>query len=275
MMKTQVGPEMIGFEERLVPILRERVLERKRRRGRRRRSVLLVAAAALLVIATGSLGGRLVGRGERVSIDALEALEDPDAVVADLRRSGIDARILSVPIGPGSNERPSVWVDVGYDNPHPATQGAWFETWWGRRVLSIPKDIEGTVSLFVGREVDDGEAPAPSILDNEIGPTGEFWCMALETMDPADATTKLENLGYQVTWWWHLPTNEQGIGEAWVIDELPKDATLTRVGHSNAPDEVSFQLMDVRFAEKERQVWGAPSEAFPRSTWESWAPPCA
>jgi hypothetical protein len=273
-MKTETGPAMVGFEERLLPLLRERVLQRKSRRGRRRRSVLLVAAAAVLVIATGSLGGRLVGRGERMRVDALEALEDPDAVVADLRTAGIDARIFSVPIGRGGNYRPGVWVDVGYDNPDPTTQGAWFETWWGRRVLSIPKEIEGTVSLFVGRDVIEGESPAPAFLGNELGPTGDFWCLALETMRPLDATVRLENLGYEVEWEWALPINDQGIGEAEMIDEIPETAVLIRAGHVNRPNVIRFQLMDERFAEEERQSWGAPSKSFPRSTWESWAPPC-
>jgi hypothetical protein len=39
-------------------------------------------------------------------------LENPDAVVADLRKAGVDARIYSVPIGRQSNDRPGVWVNV-------------------------------------------------------------------------------------------------------------------------------------------------------------------
>jgi hypothetical protein len=141
-------------------------------------------------------------------------------------------------------------------------------------MLSISKDIDGTVSLFVGREVNVGEAPAPSFLGNEIGPAGEFWCLALETMHPVEATTQLENLGYEVNWEWRYPINDQGIGDAEMIDELPAAAVLVRASHVNAPNVVLFQLMDERFAEEERQSWGAPSDAFPRSTWESWAPPC-
>jgi hypothetical protein len=93
-------------------------------------------------------------------------------------------------------------------------------------------------------------------------------------MDPTRATTRLENLGYEVEWEWHLPINAEGIGEAWMIDELPAAAALVRAGHSNDPSVVLFQLMDERYAEEARQSWGTPSEAFPRSTWMSWAPPC-
>jgi hypothetical protein len=272
-MKTETDPAMIGFEERLLPMLRAQVLERKRRRGRRRRSMMLIAAVAVLVIGTGSIGGRLVGRGERVKIDALEALRDPAAVVAQLRKAGIDARIFAVPLGRGSNYRPGVWVEVGYDNPHPTTRGAWYQTWWGARVLSLPKGIHGTVSLYVGRKAREGEAPAPSFMDNEAGPAGEFWCLALETMDPAEATRRLENLGYEVEWEWDLPIVD-GYGDAWMIDELPPNAALVRAAHTNDPSIVRFQLMGERYAERARQSWGMPSEEFPRSTWASWAPPC-
>jgi hypothetical protein len=99
--------------------------------------------------------------------------------------------------------------------------------------------------------------------------------LALEEMHPADATKTLENLGYEVAWEWDLPINDDGIGEAWRIDELPESATLVRASQSHRPDEVLFQLMDDRFAEEARQSWGTPSEEFPRSTWASWAPPCA
>jgi hypothetical protein len=141
-------------------------------------------------------------------------------------------------------------------------------------MLSIPKDIDGTVSLFVRRRLNADERPAPSFLGNEIGPAGAFWCLRLETMHPADATATLRNLGYEVKWEWDLPTNERGIGEAEMIDELPENAVLVRAAHSNAPDVILFQLMEERFSEEARQSWGAPSDAFPRSTWESWAPPC-
>ena len=89
-----------------------------------------------------------------------------------------------------------------------------------------------------------------------------------------EATERLEGLGYEVEWEWDLPTNDQGFGEARMIDELPQGATLVRAAHSSDPSLVRFQLMDERYAEEARRSWGTPSERSPRSTWESWAPPC-
>jgi hypothetical protein len=272
-MKTEDTPMLIGFEERMLPMLRARVVERRgRRRGRR--SVFMIAAVAVLVIGTGSVGGRLAGRGQRIEIDAVKALENPAAVIADLRRAGVTAKIYSVPLGVGSNYRPGVWVDVGYDNPDPTTLGAWFNTWWGHRILSLPRGIHGTVSLFVGRTPLPDEVPAPSFLDNELGPTGDFWCLALETMSPMEATKTLEDLGYEVRWEFDLPVDENGIGEAEEVTDLPPGATLVRAALPNDPGIVRFQFVDASFSENERRSWGAPSEAAPRSAWASWAPKC-
>jgi hypothetical protein len=199
-------------------------------------------------------------------------LEHPDVVIAQLKKAGVEARIVEVPIGDGSNDRPGVWVDVGYDNPDPAPRGAWFNTWWGRRHLSLPKDVHGTATLFVGRKARTGETPAPPFLDNELGPTGDFWCLALERMHPADATARVEGLGFEVLWEWRqLPISEEGAGDAWRIDELPQDAALVRAALPNDPGVVVFQLVDERFAEEERQSWGAPSDRGPRRS--AGAPP--
>jgi len=233
--------------------------------------MMVIGSAAMLVIATGGIGGRLVGRGERVRIDALQALDDPDAAVARLRELGIDARIFSIPIGPANR---GVWVDVGYDMPNPTTQGAYYVTSWGQRITSIPKGINGTINLFVGRKPERGEIPAPDFLGNDLGPTGDFWCLALEEMNPAEARRILQDLGYEVAWEWRLPINEEGVGDAWMIDELPESATLVRAIRTHPSDHVVFQLMDERFAEEARKSWGTASEAVPRSDWASWAPPC-
>jgi hypothetical protein len=95
----------------------------------------------------------------------------------------------------------------------------------------------------------------------------------LESVTTREATEILESRGWEVEWELREPLNDEGIGEATLIEELPPSAVLVRAV-TIEPALVRFILVIGPNADDERRAWGTPSETKPRSTWEPWAPPC-
>lgn len=277
-----------GFEARLLPILLEAVEQNRVRPGRRpspRRSSLRRAGAVAMLAAALVMATTVVVRGRStIEVRAADALADPDRVVADLREAGIEARILAVPVDgqvagtwwhlyfePGVQIDEVVWaklkaqVGVGVaqlpDEIRDAGRGVYHH-----EVLELPRDLPGPVTLIVGRERRPGEAEAP--MDNELAPNGAFWCLRLLEVQPEEARSVLEELGYEVAW--VHETFETPEGESRMVREPPPESGITTAWF-RTPSVVDLRLAPRAEVEALRLVAGTPSD---RADTPAWAPDC-
>jgi len=277
-----------GFEARLLPMLLEAVEENRIRPARRppaRRSLLrrtaavALTAAALVVATTVVVGGR-----STVEVGAADALADPERVVADLRKAGVEARILAVPVdrpvagtwwhlyfAPGVQVDELVWaklkaqVGVGVaqlpEEIRDAGRGIYHH-----EVLELPRNLPGPVTLVVGRERRAGEAEAP--MDNELAPSGAFWCLHLEDMQPERTGKVLEDLGYEVVWVYD--TFETPEGESRTVDDPPPASGITTAWF-RSPSVVDVHLAPQAEVEELRLGEGTPTEG---ADVPAWTPDC-
>ena len=274
--------ERVEFEEELLVMLHEAAVQRQtttpRRRPRATKLVALIAAVVAATVAVSALSISAIGHGEYVVVNSAHALHDPSAVIAQLRSAGIDAQIIQVPIDPTAEGRGRVgkWNNVTFARAN-AISSADFTalreptgTSTGSDVR-LPKGISGLVRLYVNRAARPGETPwffGDDLGVNELGPTGTFWCLALEDRTPQAATSELQALGYEVQWLRVTPNYAM-----FPIDHIPPSSKVV-FSFVHGPGVVDLRMADARHADSLRAAFGTPSLQYPRSTWSSWAPSC-
>jgi hypothetical protein len=243
----------------------------------------VAALTAALLVALG-LFGSAIGRGEVVTVDAQQALTDPQSVIDELADTGISARIVVVPTkGERSIGR---WNTVTFDQAGAVSDGeladlrqdieGFNDPGVDESELSLPKGTLGLVTLFVNGEAAPGQRPW--FFDNSdigtysLSPVGPFWCLALEQDDPATATAKLEQLGYEVKWMWDTQDGESG--SVLAIDHIPAGSAVVGSVLQSAT-KVDLRLSAAEDADRiGGGIYATPSAQFPRETWSSWAPSC-
>ena len=263
----------MGFEERILPMLRQAVVERSferqsASRPARRRWIAVLAAVLTVGVL---LGGVALGRGQTVLVSGDEALSNPRAVEQELRSQGIDASIIDVPVA--SPERNGTWWWVYADRPMDVlgtdlvsrdisapdmTKVVYV------RILELPKGLEGHVTLMVGKTAGPGE-PTVDAYDsiNELAPTGAFYCLHLDPLDPAAVGEALTRLGYQVEW--NFEDGNQGsqveapppgtvITWAWIPEPGLVDVRISPDG----PEATSYRLAEGTFLPGDQPAWAPP-----------------
>jgi hypothetical protein len=289
--------ERDGFEERLLPMLRESLQDGSpdvrgqrsapRRPARRFTFVGVAAALALLagVLVAGVLGaGSAVSGRQLVTVDGHEALRDPNGVEEQLRAAGIDATIVDVPL-PSSHHGLSAhglwegaWWWVTFDEPAQLTQDEFDRlyaqvgmlsansdiTRGDRYVLELPK-IPGHVTLFVGREVPEGKF---SVFRydrmNELSPVGAFYCLGIDPNDPVALGGALTARGYRIIWLLESAQQSEDV-------TAPPPDTVATWAWLRGPD-----LVDIRLAPagKAAERYQSAEGTFPLDETPPWARRC-
>jgi hypothetical protein len=276
--------ELDGFEARLLPMLLEAVEEQRSRamprtsRSRRtlRRAGVVTLAAATLVIGSAVL----VGGRSTIEVRGSDAVADPQAVVAELREAGIEARILVVPVdrpmagtwwhlyfAPRVELDKVVWaklkaqVGIGILPGLPEEILDSGRGVYHHEVLELPRNLPGPVTLVVGRERRPGEVEAP--YDNELAPNGAFWCSRLDEKSPHRAGRTLEGLGYDVVW--VLDRAGTFEGDVQYVEEPPDRSAITWISFLR-PEVVEVRMVPAALASSERAAWQDHTPA--------WAPDC-
>lgn len=280
--------QMGGFETRLLPVLLRALEERdsvqipRRTRSPRivRRTVGVAIAAASLVVATTVL----VASRDTIAVRAADAIADPAEESQDLRDAGIEARILVVPVPPSAagtwwslSFSPGVYVDDPVWARLKAQVGVGVAGLpeevldrgrgvFHHEVLELPRNLEGPLTLAVGRAARPGEAEAP--MDNELAPNGAFWCLGLQNMPADRAGRTLEDMGYEVVWVYK--TFEAPGGEGHKVEAPPPGSGIT-TAFFRAPDVVDVRLAPEAEVEWLRLQAGTPTQG---SRVPPWAPAC-
>lgn len=277
-----------GFEARLLPMLLKALEERdsvqipRRPTSPRilRRSVGVAVAAAFLVVATTVL----VASQSTISVSADDAIEDPAQVIQDLRDAGIEARILVVPVPPSAA---GTWWSLSFSPGAQVDDLVWAKLKaqvgvgvarlpeeildrgrgvFHREILELPRNLEGPLTLSVGRAARPGEAEAP--MDNELAPNGAFWCMDLHTMAADRAGRLLQDMGHEVVW--IHETFEGPGGEGHQVEAPPEGSGIT-TAFFRAPRVVDIRLAPEAEVQRMRLQAGTPTQG---GAAPDWAPAC-
>ena len=277
-----------GFEARLLPVLVKALEERdslqipRRSTSPRivRRGIGVAIAAAWLVVATTVL----VASQDTISVSATDAIANPAEVTQDLRDAGIEARILIVPVPPSAA---GTWWSISFSPGVHVDDLVWAKLKaqvgvavaglpeeildrgrgvFHHEVLELPRNLEGPLTLVVGRAARPGETEAP--MDNELAPNGTFWCLGLEDLPPERSGRMLEGMGYEVVWVYE--TFEGPGGEGSEVDAPPQGSGIT-TAFFRAPDVVDIRLAPEAQVERLRLAAGTP---IPGDDVPGWAPRC-
>ena len=277
--------EREGFEDRLIPMLREAVAEAgseesdpgpvRRHRSPTRVKILVLAATAVVVVAA-LLGGIAVGGRQVVEIDGREALKDPAKVEQQLRAGGIDASIVPVPLHNAADEGLWWWMTVDQPTDLSEDEFAHLYAQLGQGGADSSIDIENTtelavpqvsghVTLYVGQPV---PAEAFSVADydrmNELSPLGTFACLSLDANDPAAMGAAIEDRGYRIMW----TLESQNRGHR--VDSPPA-GTVATWAWLRTPT-----LLDVRLAPAghEGERYQHAEGTYPMGSTPPWSAPC-
>ena len=277
-----------GFEARLLPVLVKALEERDSVQipphspAPRiiRRTLSVAVAAALLVVATSIL----VASQDTISVSATDAIANPNEVTQNLRDAGIEAKILVVPVPPSAA---GTWWSLSFSPGVQVGDLVWAKLKaqvgvgvaglpeeildrgrgvFHQEVLELPRNLEGPLTIVVGRAARPGETPAP--MDNELAPTGAFWCLGLENQPPERSGRMLEGMGYEVVWVYE--TFEDPGGEGSEVDAPPRGSGIT-TAFFRAPDVVDIRLAPEAEIERLRLDAGTPTRG---SDVPVWAPEC-
>jgi hypothetical protein len=282
-----------SFEERLLPMLREAVIEAslhdgpdgrnaRPRRSTKRRRIVLLAATVAFVVSASLIGGVALGRRNVVKVDGLQAVNDPQEVERQLRDTGIDATVVVVPLPTVEGQDWSwqgSWWWITVDQPEQLSQDE-FDHLYAQvgmggvdssipiettHILELPK-MSGHVTLYVGRQVPDQRFNVFAYdRINELSPLGTFSCLAVDPNDPAALGAAIEQRGYRIVW--TLEAGNQGSAVS-----SPPAGTVATWAWLRGPGVVDMRLAPAG-------PWAAKYQAaegtFPSGTTPPWAPPCS
>ena len=232
---------------------------RNRPRSRRSRVVLvaaltLVAVSATVMVAVARSGNRAV-----IEIGAAAAIANPDAATRQLQEAGIDARIVSVPVGPNLQGR---WLWFFFAPRVRVADSTWNslgDAFDERSVLEVPIGLPGPVTFTIGRRP-IGSEQAIEGLDptNALGPGSSLFCLALERMTPKQAEVSLSALGYRSVWMF------EGNSRA---DEVhaPPVGSVINWAWFRSPDLVDIRLSSRADSRAFREAEGTPTGSVDRT----------
>jgi hypothetical protein len=256
----------------------------RRRRGMR---VGVLAVAAALVAGALSVG-IAAGRTETVTVSGAQALRDPRGVERVLAADGIDATILVVPMPAGddgywSGRWYSLYFDGATDISQQEFDHLYFQVGRGNgteqvvtptqtigaeqvKVLELPKDLPGHITLLVARTV-AGPQPTAAGYDsmNELSPVGSLSCAGLNPDDPSAVGDALAARGYEVSW-----TMESG-NAGQTLSSPPAGSVVTWVW-TTGPRTVDVRLTP---AGSEARMYQAAEGTFLPDETPPWGPLCA
>lgn len=243
-----------------------------RHRIGRRVAVIAVAAATAIAATTLTVGGR-----STIEVRAADAVANPAKVSRQLRAQGIQADVLVVP-----GSLPGTWWHLFFAPEAEVDELTWarLQAQVGTRVsglpneeivdggvsirhsetLELPKGLRGPLTIVAARAPAPGEKVAGSPHTNELAPTGAFWCLGLERMAPEDAGRALEELGYDVLWFWGTESE---------VGEPPKGSAIVWAWF-RTPKLVDVRLAPVRVADAHRKDPDTQTSNDP----PAWAPHC-
>jgi hypothetical protein len=197
--------------------VRDRPAVSPRRHPARRRRLAFVAGAATLAtfvavlvpaLTTDPLRGALAieRHGDVIHVKVKDAAADSEAMTNDLRASGIDAEVVTVPAVPNEVGR---WVGSEYDIREAV--GVFSHSQGGIEpisdqaakhveVLKIPTDFSTFIRLQVGRPAEPRENYVDGGGQNELVEGGALDCLGLDGMSPPQARDALARYDYELIW---------------------------------------------------------------------------
>ncbi len=228
---------------------------------------------------------------DTIVVNAREAVQDPDRVESELQAKGLDAEVWSAPadpslqdkwlhlyVAPGTHVDPTTFgelqAQVGQVLPSVVDRCGEDLACARTSVLRIPSDISGPIVLIAGRAPQPGEEGWQEMADqNELAPTGAFYCERLPYRHPDEAGQLLEELGYRVQWRYDEgPPLTRGGGVTQTPHEPPAGSRVTTAYFSGLGDTVMVQLAEEQYADEYQRLEGTPGPG--SGPPPSWAPPC-
>jgi hypothetical protein len=173
-------------------------------------ATFLATAAIVLVPALSDdlLGGALAieRHGDVLRVWVKDAAADPQAMTNDLRASGIDAEVVSVPAVPNDVGR---WIEAEYDvreatglfsHSKGGIEPISIQVARNVKVLRIPAEFSTWIRLAVGRPAEPGEDYVEGGGQNELMENGALECLGLDEMSPSRAEKVLARFDYELIW---------------------------------------------------------------------------
>lgn len=233
-------------------------------------AALVAVLALVLVIGPGAFtsdplrGALAVNQAEgTVTIEVTEAGSDPTGLQQKLRAAGIDVRIETLP---AEQSAVGTWLRATFTAEFPSDVANRITEQVGtnRSTITLPADVPGGLTLFVGREAADGEAPRGGPVN--LLAEGPLHCLRLDAVSFAEAEQRLRAQGYDVTWQeeYTTSTDDQGrpqTGSGRRLEGLPSEEHRLIAAHFTDADTVMLVVTPVDDPNYDlMRWWGWPDE---------------